>query len=123
MFSIYTNFCRFLDIKKILTSLVNDTNVMTMNGDQFHLFYEELKCNNGTTLYADLHNSDWWKNTEDSIKPLMPNDKLCAVMPLILHIDDTILDATGKYTAKPISITIGNFSNSIRVSYCNALIF
>ena len=46
---------------------------------------------------------------------MLHGDDAC-VLAVILHLDSTMLDVTGKHSATPVSITLGNFGLNIRVS-------
>ena len=80
-----------------------------------HLRHETLRFNNDEVAYSELHNSKWWEHTENDVARLFKMDEQCALLPIILHVDDTILDATSKYKVKPISMSLGIFSAVHRV--------
>ena len=79
--------------------------------------------NNTDGEISQLHHSNWWKLSKSYLNP--PKDESWSLLPIIIYVDGTLLDALGKYIAKPLCVTIGNLSLSYRVceyyillSYC-----
>ena len=69
----------------------------------------------GNPVVSELCNSAWWKSTEAALRR-RTSDESC-LLPILLYIDGTQLDVTGKQSAKPICITLGNFSGNLRVCF------
>ena len=64
--------------------------------------------------FSELHQAKWWIQTQMDIRHQHGDDSY--LLPIILHIDATQLDATGKHSATPVNLTLGNFSYLLRVS-------
>ena len=64
--------------------------------------------------YSEMWNGLWWLKTEEHLH-MQHGDDAC-VLAVILHLDSTMLDVTGKHSATPVSITLGNLGMNIRVS-------
>ena len=64
--------------------------------------------------FSELHQAKWWVQTQMDIRNQHGDDSY--LLPIILHIDATQLDATGKHSATPVNLTLGNFSYLLRVS-------
>ena len=67
--------------------------------------------------YSDLNDSNWWKKTEQSVKPLWIDGELSSILPVLMFADATIVDAVGKYSVKPVFVSIGNISKTYRVCH------
>ena len=63
--------------------------------------------------FSELHHAKWWVQTQMDIR--QRHGEASYLLPIILHIDATQLDATGKNSATPVNITLGNFSYHLRV--------
>lgn len=64
---------------------------------------------NGSRLYSELNTGDWWAKTEKMDK--MPEDAV--LLPIILYTDGTWLSKSGSHSAKPLSMTLGNFPRHV----------
>ena len=62
--------------------------------------------------YSDLNDSNWWKKTEQSVKPLWRDGELSSILPVLMFADATLVDAVGKYSVKPVFVSIGNISKT-----------
>ena len=76
--------------------------------------YEEKMDSDGDRIYSELYTANWWKKTERELRDRCGEDSY--LLPIILYLDATQLDVTGKNSAKPVCVTLGNFSGKIRVS-------
>ena len=103
-------FDRYFDVLEAISSILMDPIVESIHRDDIHLNY----CRGN---FQDLHNSLWWKETESKCRSTWPENERCSILPIILSMDDTTLDVTGKYVAKPMSFTIGTLSNKHRVTF------
>ena len=103
-------FDRYFDVLEAISSILMDPIVESMHRGDIHLVY----CPGN---FQDLHNSFWWKESESECQSSWPENERCSILPIILSMDDTILDATGKHVAKPMSFTIGTLSNKHRVTF------
>ena len=75
----------------------------------------EFEAHIGTDerCFSRLSDSYWWENTEARIRRNHGGDSY--LLPIILHLDSTTLDATSKNAITPVSITLGNFGLEIQV--------
>ena len=75
--------------------------------------YKEEVDEDGNIVVSEMSSGNWWKNTEADLRARKGEDSF--LLPIILYLDGTLLDVTGKQSAKPICVTLGNFSGRLRV--------
>ena len=75
--------------------------------------FHELLSDSGERIYSDLNSADWWLRSEHLLRSRVSNDSF--LLPIILYLDGTQLDVTGKTNAKPVCISLGNFGGKLRV--------
>lgn len=81
---------------------------------QSEIFLEYLEViYNDEQVASEMCNGRWWKKTEKDLREKHGPDSY--LLPLVLHIDSTMLDVTNKHSATPVSLSLGNFSNHLRV--------
>ena len=95
----------------VLEELMMDDNLSAYPND-IAVSYEEYKIGE-CACYKEMCHGNWWRDAETYIRRESEGDS--CILPIILHIDGTLLDATGKHSADPVSISLGNFSINIRV--------
>ena len=76
--------------------------------------FEEKLNTDGDRIFSELNSANWWKKSERELRDRCGEESF--LLPIILYLDATQLDVTGKNSAKPVCITLGNFCGKIRVS-------
>ena len=97
---------------EVIEAMMQDDNLVQYR-NEIATSYQELIID-GKQCYMEMNHGKWWQTTEDYIRSLHGDDS--CLLPIILHIDGTTLDATNKHSADPVSISLGNFSVNIRVT-------
>jgi hypothetical protein len=69
--------------------------------------YTEKVDNEGNRIYEHLCNGLWWEKTEKAVPEGV------GLVPIILYLDGTWLSKNGRHSAKPISMSLGNFSQAV----------
>ena len=83
-------------------------------GNEKHIYHHyQPAIINGQKCYNELNSGMWWEETELVLRARCGPDSY--LLPIIVYLDSTQLDATGKLSCKPICITLGNFSIKLRV--------
>ena len=92
--------------------------------------FEEKLNIDGDRIFSELNSANWWKKSERELRERCGEESF--LLPIILYLDATQLDVTGKNSAKPVCVTLGNFCGKIRVSmisiisnplYCFVLLY
>ena len=96
----------------VIAELMQEQELLNYN-DGIFTQYEEKMDSDGDRIYSELYTANWWKKTERDLRDRCGEDSY--LLPIILYLDATQLDVTGKNSAKPVCITLGNFSGKIRV--------
>ena len=76
--------------------------------------YHVLTDANGDRVFSELSTGNWWLRSQEMLQTRAGEDSY--LLPIILYLDGTQLDVTGKLSAKPVCVSLGNFSGKIRVS-------
>lgn len=97
---------------EVIAELMVDENLIKHQND----IYDEFKSLNikGQRAFSELNSGMWWQETELQLRRRHGDDSY--LLPVIIYLDATQLDATGKCSTKPVCITLGNFSITLRVS-------
>ena len=83
--------------------------------------YNEVN-ENGERVYSELNTGDWWRDAERA-KPevsgvfsyffhyvfFLHAQQGTTLLPILMYLDGTKLSNNGNHSAKPLSMTIGNF--------------
>jgi len=96
---------------EVIAGLMVESRLLQNQSEIYHEF-NELSRNSERT-YNELHTGMWWQSTESELRARHGNDSF--LLPVIVFLDATQLDVTGKLSAKPVCITLGNFSIKLRV--------
>ena len=96
---------------QVIAELMVEPNVIAQSSD-VSIQYQPLMID-GRKCFSEMWNGLWWQKTEEMIRK-QHGDESC-VLAVILHLDSTMLDVTGKHSATPVSISLGNFGLNIRV--------
>jgi len=96
-----------------IADLMVEARLREHEGDIHHEFREISK--NSQRAYNEMNTGMWWQTSESELRERCGPDSF--LLPIIVFLDSTMLDATGKLSAKPVCITLGNFSIKLRV--CN----
>ena len=107
------NIQRHFDILELITDIMSDRMALCVPDSDFWIRYNQT---GDEYHYSDLNDSNWWKKTEQSVKPLWRDGELSSILPVLMFVDATIVDAVGKYSVKPVFVSIGNISKTYRVS-------
>ena len=67
----------------------------------------------GERCFSNLWDSHWWEKAEAKLRE--DHGVESYLLPIILHLDSTSLDVTGKHSICPVSITLGNFPVDVQV--------
>lgn len=65
-------------------------------------------ANNGTRIFGEPYEGDWWLKTEMTLPPLNH------LLSIILYSDATTFDGLGKTSGHPVFLTLGNIPNWLR---------
>lgn len=110
---IYTN------IIDIACGLLTNQHLVKSDEDLLWGTSVQLDENTGERLFTpDLNTGHWWERTEKMITG-GPASGL-TLLPFMVFIDETQTVARGSQSAKPITVTIGNFKERIRQKQVNA---
>ena len=105
---------RTFDIMETIAELMLDDELLRYPNDIYCEFRENTN-EAGERVYSELHTGNWWRRSDELLRDRSGVDSY--VLPIILYLDGTQLDVTGKECAKPVCITLGNFSGKLRVCY------
>ena len=96
----------------VLAELMLEPELLQYSGDISSQFETKLDSE-GNRIVSEMNTANWWLRTEEVLRERCGEDSF--LLPIILYLDATQLDVTGKNSAKPVCITLGNFSGRIRV--------
>ena len=98
---------------EVIAELMLDDGLLSYPND-ISYEYHEVTDADGDRVYSELNTANWWKRSQEMLQTRAGEDSY--LLPIILYLDGTQLDVTGKLSAKPVCVSLGNFSGKIRVS-------
>lgn len=99
------------NILQAIQELLADDKLTGRHGENVALAYTAADA------VSEMWTAEWWRRTEeDRFRGEEEGVGVVkAILPVILYVDATIVDGTGKYSVKPLSMSLGCFPERVRV--------